>query len=103
LKDYDGFYPLYEVESGLPVGDRNAVSALLPLRTFLQLAGIRLLTPHKIAVWGINPFPWPINIRWQGLSIRKTGSKTEVTFPNGAMYEGDSQESILISSGISDS
>jgi hypothetical protein len=103
LKNYDGFYPLYEADSGLPVGDCNTISALPPMHTFLQIAGIRLFTPNSVAVWGVNPFPWPISIRWQGLSLRKAGSNTQVIFPNGARYEGESKDPILLSSDMTGS
>jgi hypothetical protein len=103
LKDYAGFYPLYEADSGLPVGDRNVVSALPPMQTFLNIAGIRLFSPDRVAVWGVNPFPWPISIRWQGLCLRKQGSKTEVTFANGAKYEGESEDPIMLTPEIPDS
>lgn len=102
LKDYDGFYPLFAADSGLPVGDRNTISSLPPLHTFLHIAGIRLFTPNRVAIWGDNPFPWPITIRWQGLTLCKQGSKTKLTFANGASYEGESSEPLLLTSDRSD-
>lgn len=96
LKDYDGFYPLFDSNTVQPVGQYNAISGLVPIRLFLIIAGIKLLSPTKVASWGSNPFPWPIEINWKGLSLRKEGDHTRITFPNGAAAEHNSEKPVLI-------
>ena len=96
LIDYDGFYPLIDTETGQPVGQYNAISGLVPIRLFLKIAGIKLLSPTKVALWGSNPFPWPIKIHWKGLSLWKEQDQTKITFPNGATTEQTDQKSVLI-------
>ncbi len=96
LKDYNGFFPLFETKTGQPVGQINAITGLIPLQLFLKIAGIKLFSPSKIALWGSNPFPWPIEIHWRGLSLRKEENFTNITFPNGATAEHKTDEPVLI-------
>lgn len=96
LKDYDGFFPLFDSNTVQPVGQYNAISGLVPIHLFLIIAGIKLLSPTKVALWGSNPFPWPIEINWKGLSLWKEGDHTRITFPNGAAAEHNSEKPVLI-------
>jgi len=101
LKQFEGFFPFYDCDTGRPVGQRNTISGLVPLRLFLQIAGIRLINPNKIAIWGTSPFPWPIEVSWQGLVLRREGSKTDIIFPDGTTYQGVSDQPVLLISGSS--
>lgn len=96
LKRFDGFYPYFDHETGCPCGQRNAIAGLPPIRLFLQIAGIRLLSPTKVALWGENPFPWPVEVQWQGLSLERDGTQTRITFPNGSFYTHDSKDAVLL-------
>ncbi|MDY6846221.1 MAG: hypothetical protein SVP52_03700, partial [Chloroflexota bacterium] len=98
LKNYDGFYPLFDHKNGRPTGQYNALSGLIPIQLFLKIAGIKLFSPNKVAVWGRNPFPWSIEVHWRGLSLIKEQSYTSITFPNGAAAHHDSGKPVLISS-----
>jgi len=98
LKQYTGFFPFYDSGTGRPAGQRNAITGLIPLRLFLQIAGIRLITPEKVAVWGSSPFPWPIEVRWQGLSILREGIKARIIFPNGSTYQLESEQPVMLTS-----
>jgi hypothetical protein len=97
LKDFDGFYPYYSSQNGQPAGTKNSVTGLPPIRLFLEIGGIKLFTPNRLATWGVNPFPWPISLQWQGLSLTKDGSNTQVIFPNGAQYTHNGTKPVLIS------
>lgn len=99
LKDYGGFYPCFDNKNGKPVGQRNNITGLAPVRLFLQIAGIRLFTPTRLAVWGKNPFPWPIHIQWQGLSLHREGAFTHVIFPDGSSYQDEREEPVLLTQG----
>jgi len=101
LKTFEGFFPFYDCDTGRPAGLRNALTSLIPLRLFLQIAGIRLIKPDKIAIWGTSPFPWPIELTWQGLALRREGSKTDIIFPDGTTYQGESNQPVLLTSGSS--
>ncbi len=96
LRDYHGFYPHFRVKDGQPLGKPNTIAGLAPLRLCLAIAGIRILTPTQIALWGENPFPWPLKVDWQGLSIRKEGHHTQVTFPDGSTCTHDNTEPVMV-------
>ncbi len=96
LRYYGGFFPFYNSKDGRPAGARNALAGLAPLNLFLELAGIRIFSPLRIAVWGHNPFPWPVEIHWQGLSIRRDGTQTNVTFPDGTIFSGSTEKPLVI-------
>lgn len=88
LRHYAGFFPYYSAQTGQPAGPRNTLAGLAPVHLFLSLAGIRLFSSRKVAVWGQNPFPWPVEVHWQGLSVRRDALGTLIVFPDGTRYQG---------------
>ena len=99
LKDYHGFFPAHEVESGLPLGQPNTLTGLAPVGLLLKIAGIKLLKPSQVVIWGSNPFPWPIEVRWQGLYVRREGTQTHITFPDGTQYQSQATKPLVVKSG----
>jgi hypothetical protein len=97
LQDYHGFFTSYDSVTGKPAGKRNALAGLLPLRLFLEIAGIRLFSPERVAIWGQSPFPWPVKVSWQGLSLERERANTCITFPDGTLYKTNSTETVMIS------
>lgn len=83
LKREAAFRRLYRVESGLGQGERDALTGLAPLGFFLDTLGIRLVSSHKVAVAGFNPFPWPVTVKYRGMTVLKQREKTTVVFPDG--------------------
>lgn len=98
LKDYNGFYPAYNTQDGLPKGQANAISGLAPMGLCLKIAGIKLISPEQVAIWGDNPFPWPIEIRWQGLWVRREAAHTHIIFPDGTEYQSQTTKPVLVKS-----
>lgn len=98
LKDYNGFYSAHEVESGLPIGLANAITGLAPVGLFLKIAGIKLLSPNRVAIWGSNPFPWPVEVRWQGLWLRREDEQTHIIFPDGTQYHSQATKPLVVKS-----
>ncbi|MFU8826505.1 MAG: MGH1-like glycoside hydrolase domain-containing protein [Brevefilum sp.] len=99
LHDFNGFYPAFDHNSGLPIGGANAITGLAPMRVCLKIAGIQLLSPDQVVVWGKNPFPWPIEVRWQGLWLHKEGAQTTITFPDGTRYHSRAVKPRVVRSG----
>jgi len=97
LKQFIGFYSLFDDKTGLPIGPANTIGGLIPVALFLKIAGIKLLSPNRLAIWGENPFPWPIEVRWQGLFLRKESLKTDIVFPDGSQYHSQSAKPQIIS------
>jgi len=86
LKQEHCLYDGYSSQSALPLGKRNGLIGLLPLQTFLELAGIRLLTPDRMQVSGEFPFPWRLSLRYRGLEVVREGKNTTVTLPDGSVH-----------------
>nr|HUM49683.1 hypothetical protein [Anaerolineaceae bacterium] len=86
LKQEHCLYDGYISQSALPLGKRNGLTGLLPLQTFLQLAGIRLLAPDRVQVSGEFPFPWRLSLRYRGLEVMREGKNTTVTLPDGSVH-----------------
>lgn len=77
------FHELLDPEDGLGLGEVGHVSGLFPVWLFLEVLGVRLLGPRKVRLDGANPFPWPVEVRWRGLRVRREPDVTRVTFPDG--------------------
>jgi hypothetical protein len=98
LKDFNGFFPAHDLAGGFPQGLANTITGLAPLRLFLNIAGIKLIRPDQVAIWGSNPFPWPIEVRWQGLWMRKEDVHTQIIFPDGTQYQGQGTKPLVVQS-----
>jgi hypothetical protein len=83
LKETGAFYRSYHADTGRGMGERNALSGLAPLELFLETLGVRPLSPFKVFVNGFNPFPWPVTVKYRGLSVLRRKDKTIITFPDG--------------------
>jgi hypothetical protein len=83
LKNEKSFRQYYHADSGEGIGERGALSGLAPLGFFLETLGVRLISSRKVALAGYNPFPWPVTVKYRGLSILRQKEKTMVTFPDG--------------------
>jgi hypothetical protein len=83
LKQKHCFYQRYHADTGAGLGERNALTGLAPLGLFLQTLGVTILSPTKVRLEGRNPFPWPVTLRYRGLTVVRGMDSTEVTLPNG--------------------
>lgn len=83
LKEDQAFFRAYDADSGKGIGERNALSGLAPLGLFLEALGVRPISPFQVYVSGFNPFPWPVTVKYRGLTVLRRKDKTLITFPNG--------------------
>ncbi len=83
LKESGSFYTCYDAETGQGLQERNTVDGLAPLELFLETLGVRILSPRKFAFEGKNPFPWPVTIKYRGVTIVRRKRRTTITFPDG--------------------
>jgi len=83
LKEDQAFFRTYDVDTGKGIGERNALSGLAPMNLFLEVLGVRPISPFQVYVSGFNPFPWSVTVKYRGLSVLKRKDKTLITFPNG--------------------
>jgi len=97
LKKERLFRRSYHAETGLGLGETNALGGLAPVGFFLETLGVRLISPRRIGLAGFNPFPWPVTVKYRGASILRQQDKTVVVFPDGQTVEVTDPEPRLIS------
>jgi hypothetical protein len=83
LKHEGTFRQYYHAETGQGFGEVNSLWGLAPVGLFLETLGVRLISPWKVGLAGKNPFPWPITVKYRGLTILRNSKKTQVIFPDG--------------------
>jgi hypothetical protein len=83
LKQEGAYRRYYDSDNGKGNGERNMLSGLPPLGLFLETLGIGLISPHKVALEGYNPFPWAVTVKYRGLTIVRQREKSIVIFPDG--------------------
>jgi hypothetical protein len=83
LKQNHSFYQRYHAEKGTGLGERNSLHGLAPVGLFLETLGVRILSSRQVRLEGKNLFPWPVTIKYKGLTIVRAYDKSIVTFSNG--------------------
>jgi hypothetical protein len=83
LKQQHAFYRAYHAQRGVGIGERNALAGLAPLGLFLQTLGVQFLAGGRLRLSGKNPFPWPVTVKYKGLSVTRRSDQSEVAFPDG--------------------
>jgi hypothetical protein len=82
LKQQHAFARVYNVSSGAGMGERNPVQGLAPLGLFLDTLGVRIESPRRVVLNGKNPFPWPVTVKYRGLTVTRQADQTVVVFPD---------------------
>jgi hypothetical protein len=80
LKNHQAFRQYYDSATGLAAGERGHLHGLAPIGLFLQVLGLRHLTPKEILIDGFNPFPWVVNVQYRKVRIAFYPERTEVAF-----------------------
>ncbi len=83
LKQEGAFRTVYDSLTGQGRGEWNTLAGLAPLGLFLETLGVRLISPQQVALQGNNPFPWPVTVKYRGLTVLRQLDKTTVIFPDG--------------------
>jgi hypothetical protein len=88
----------YNCETGDALGTENNLSSLVPIGVFLNILGIKIDNPNKVEITGENPFPWPVTVKYQGLTLIKHHKKTLVVMPDGENITVNNDQIHLITS-----
>ncbi len=83
LKRSQAFYRSYHAETGNGLGERNTLQGLAPIGLFLKALGVEIQSPNRVILSGENLFPWPVTVKYKGLTVTRLMGQTEVIFPNG--------------------
>jgi hypothetical protein len=93
------FRKRYSARNGLGSGEPNPLDGLPPLGLFLDALGVGLISGWKVRLEGHNPFPWPVQVRYRGLTILRQADFTTLTFPDGQTMMVDDPAPCTISLG----
>ena len=66
---------------------------------FLATLGVRLISPWKVEITNLNPFPWPVRVKYRGMQVLSTKSVVSVTFPDGEQTSIDRQIPCILEHG----
>jgi hypothetical protein len=83
LKQGHSFRRYYHADEGHGSGERNAFTGVAPISLFLKVLGVRIISPFRVALNGFNPYPWPVTVKYRGLTVLCQQDKTTVVFPDG--------------------
>ena len=83
LKREHAFRTHYHADLPQSLGERNALTGLPPIGLFLDILGVRILSPWRVYLHGLNPFPWPVKLKFRGLTVECETEETNVIFPDG--------------------
>jgi hypothetical protein len=87
LRQEKAFREAYNADRPEGLGERDYLWGVAPVALFMQTLGVRFVSPRKVCLEGRNPFPWPVTVRWKGLSVTRGPERTTVTFPSGHTAE----------------
>lgn len=97
LKKDMKFHQFYHCETGKPLGAINSLTSLIPIGSFLEILGVKIIGPTKVEISGSNPFPWPITIKYRGLTVIQQEKKALIIFPDGQNITIDNNQTQIIS------
>jgi hypothetical protein len=86
----------YNADTGRGSGDINSLWGLAPLGLFLEVLGVRLISPKEVRLVDKNPFPWPVTVKYRGMTILRGKNITQVIFPDGQTLSVDDQKPCLV-------
>jgi hypothetical protein len=93
------FHRFYHSETGKPLGTANSLTSLIPVNLLLNIFGIKIINSSKVEITGSNPFPWPVTIKYRGLTVVQQENKTLVIFSDGQHISVDNNRPQIISIG----
>ena len=96
LKQEGCFRQYYSADTGQGHGESNSLWGLAPLGLFLETLGVQLISPWKVHLAGYNPFPWPVTVKYRGMTVLRGHNNTQVVFPDGQTIAIDDPEPRLV-------
>jgi hypothetical protein len=77
-------------------GPRNSLQGIFPLGLFFAALGVHPLAADRLWVGGRSIFPFPVTVRWRGMTMRREGESLSVEFPSERTREFRGTERTLI-------
>ncbi len=96
LKQSHAFYKSYNAETGAGQGEKNSLQGFAPVGFFLEALGVRIESPNRVILSGENLYPWPVTVKYKGLTVTRQMGRSEIIFPNGqAVSVNDPTNSVI--------
>ena len=83
LKEEKAFREAYNSDQLEGLGERDYLWGIAPVHLFLRTLGVRIISEKKVWLRGRNPFPFPVTVRWNGVTVTKGEKTTVVKFASG--------------------
>jgi hypothetical protein len=83
LKKEAAFRAHYRSDITASIGQRNHLIGLPSPGLFLEILGVRPISPLKVEILHKNPFPWPVKLSYRGTKIESREDAVEIRFING--------------------
>jgi hypothetical protein len=83
LKQDKSLFSSYHADEAKGIGFKGDLLGLIPIDLFLATLGVRFISPTKVWVEPGHPFPWPVKVEWQGLSLQCERDAVHIQFPDG--------------------
>ena len=96
LREEKAFREYYNAENGSGIGERDHLAGLAPVGLFLRTLGVYLISPDRMVLRGVHPFPWAVTVRWMGVVIHCFSDRKVVIFNDGARLEIEGEEFQLV-------
>jgi hypothetical protein len=90
------FRACYDPERGGGSGPRNSFQGIFPIGFFLAAIGVHPVESNRVWAGGRSIFPFPVTIRWRGMTILREGDALAVEFPSGNKRQHHGAERTLI-------
>jgi hypothetical protein len=81
------FMKNYDASDGYGSGDYNIINGMVPLRSFLRLAGIKKWSKSEIVLESTSSFENPVNIRYRGITVHCNKSGHQIISPGSRIIE----------------
>ena len=83
LRDAGCFKEYFNADTAEGYGDNDGLRGLAPLGLFLETLGLQIISPGKIKLSGKNPFPWPVTVKFRGMTVLRGPEKPRSYFQMG--------------------
>ena len=97
LKKQHAFARTYHAGTGTGIGERNPLQGLAPLGLFLKTLGVEIQSSKRVFLSGKNPFPWPVTVKYRGLTVTRQAEQTLIVFPDGQTVTLDDPTEAVVS------
>jgi hypothetical protein len=83
VRSEKAFRHSYHSVTGIGIGEKNHLLGIVPIDCFLRILGVKFLGGFQVQIEGHNPYPWPVRVNYQGITVVRQSQLTTIVFPDG--------------------